>query len=347
MQGVYKLLHELASRGGSDLHLCEGARPRMRIQGDLVVMDSEELNRASMISHLKALVATDRYAHFEKTGDLDFSWAWAGVARFRCNYFRSEAGLGAVIRLVPEQVIPFSKLRLPQTILDLMKQDSGLILLTGPTGSGKSTTLASMIDHINETRAAHIITIEDPIEFIHRPKNSFLSQREVGIHAPSFPMALKHALREDPDVLMIGELRDQESTALALSAAEMGFIVMATLHTASAGKTVHRIVDMFPSARRSIIRQQLASTLIGVLSQNLIKRTSGKGRIAAAEILVATPQLRAMIREGATHQIPSAFQQGSTVGCVTMDQAIMALLRKGSIDADEARGRLNDKNLLP
>ncbi len=346
MKGIHHLLHQLASQGASDLHISEGTRPRLRIHGELSDMEHPIINQRTMTEYLQALVTPRRFKKFMANGDLDFAWEWDGVARFRANYFISQRGMGAVFRLVPEHVVPFGRLMLPNTIIKFTQRKSGLILLTGPTGSGKSTTLASMIDYINNTRPAHIITIEDPIEFVHSRKKSYLSQREIGTHTPTFSAALKAALREDPDVMMVGELRDQEATSLSLTAAEMGFLVMATLHTGSAGKTVNRVVDMFPTGRRAVVRQQLASTLIGVISQTLVKRTDGQGRVPACEVLVATPQLRSMIREGATHQIPSAFQQGASVGCQTMDQSIIQLLRKRLISRQEAKDRLIDKTLL-
>ncbi len=347
MKGIHQLLHQLATRGGSDLHLAEGARPKLRLHGDLIDMEFPVLTQRVVQEYLQALVSPKRYEDFLESGDLDFAWEWEGVARFRCNYFVSHTGLGGVFRLVPATVVPFARLGLPNTLIRFTQHQSGLILLTGPTGSGKSTTLAAMIDHVNSTRPAHIITIEDPIEFVHTRKKAYLSQREIGAHATSFRTALTDALREDPDVLMVGELRDQAATALALTAAEMGFLVMATLHTGSAGKTVNRIVDMFPTARRAVIRQQLAGTLIGVISQALFKRADGSGQAAAAEILVATNQLRTMIRDGATHQIPSAFQQGISVGCQTMDQSILYLLQKRVISKQEALYKISDRALIP
>lgn len=346
MKGIHQLLHQLATRGGSDLHISEGARPRLRIHGRLIDMEHPVISRQVIEEYLQALVSKRRFARFAARGDMDFAWEWEGVARYRCNYFISQRGMGAVFRLVPEEVLPFGRLGLPNTIIRFTQHRSGLILLTGPTGSGKSTTLASMIDYINGSRPAHIITIEDPIEFVHKRKKAYLSQREIGTHTPTFSAALSSALREDPDVLMVGELRNQAATALSLKAAEMGFLVLATLHTGSAAKTVNRVVDMFPTGRRAVVRQQLGSTLIGVISQTLLPRQDGQGRAAAVEILVATPQLRSMIAEGATHQIPSAFQQGVSVGCQTMDQSIAQLLKNRVISRQVAQSRVSDVNLL-
>ena len=341
--GIRNLLAQLAQLGGSDLHLGEGVRPRIRLHGELKDLNHPPLDRQTLYGYMESLVGQVRFRKFLETGDLDFAWEWEEVARFRINYFVGNRGLGSVMRLVPETVIPFRQLHLPDTIVRFTQRRSGLILLTGPTGSGKSTTLAAMLDHINRTRATHIITIEDPIEFVHRRQRSFISQREIGTHTRTFGSALRAAIREDPDVLMVGELRDTEATALALTAAEMGFLVLATLHSGSAAKTIDRIVDMFPVGRRSVIRAQLASTLVGVINQTLLRRVDGQGRVPACEVLVSTKQLQTMIREGATHQIPSAFQQGVAVGCRTMDQSIRSLLGKGLITKRDAYFRLEDK----
>lgn len=347
MQDVYGLLRELVTRKGSDLHLSEGLRPRLRVYGDLIDLeDYPVLTRAMLYELMRALLDPKRFKEFLAQGDIDFAWEWEGVARYRCNYFVSQSGLGAVFRLVPDTVVPFSRLRMPQAVIRFTQQRSGLILLTGPTGSGKSTTMAAMLDQINSMRVCHIITIEDPIEFVHKRKKAFIVQREIGGHTRSFGSALRAALREDPDILMVGELREAESAALSLTAAEMGFLVLATLHTGSAANSINRILSMFPANRRSVIRQQFANTLLGVVSQKLLRRRDGQGRVPGAEVLVATPQLRNIIREGAVHQIPSVFQQGASVGCQTMDQSILTLLKNGLIDKREAGLYMNDKNAL-
>ena len=347
MKGIYRLLQELHTRGGSDLHLSEGHAPRIRLHGVLQDMEGyATLERHHLHHMMGALLKPERYKEFLTRGDIDFAWEWKGVARYRCNYLISEAGLGAVFRLVPETVIPFSKLHMPQTVIQLTQHRSGLILLTGPTGSGKSTTLAAMLDHINASRPCSILTIEDPIEFIHSRKKAFVVQREINSHTRTFSSALRAALREDPDILMVGELRDAESAALTLTAAEMGFLVLATLHTGSAANSINRILSMFPPNRRAVIRQQMANTIVGVVSQNLIRRVDGQGRVPAVEILVVTSQLRNIIREGAVHQMPSAFQQGKSVGCQTMDQSIVSLVRKKLISRRAAEPYMTDRSAL-
>ncbi len=346
MKGLQQLMRFLYEKGGSDLHLKENSVPRVRLNGDLIALESRPIDRRTLRSWMEGLLEKNRFERFLRNGQIDFAWEWENVARFRCNYYFDRMGLGAVFRLIPENVVPFEKLGIPNVVLNFAKQPSGLILVTGPTGSGKSTTLAAMVDHLNATQALHIITIEDPIEFVHKRKKSYITQREVGIHTGDFSSALRASLREDPDVLLVGELREQETTALALMAAEMGFLVMATLHTGSAGATVTRIVDMFPAGRRRVVYQQLANTLNGVVSQTLFKRTGGRGRAAAAEILVATRQLRSLVREGLVHQIPSAFQQGVSAGCQTMDQAIFDLVRRGTISKEDALYKLEDKTVL-
>lgn len=346
MKEIHRLLLALHEREGSDLHLAEGCKPRMRIHGDLKEMSDEQvLTRQALFEHMGTLVGERKFQDFLRRGDLDFAWEWEGVARYRANFLIAQHGLGAVFRLIPAEVVPWSKLHLPDVIVRMTRGTTGLLLITGATGSGKSTTLAALIDQINATRACHIITIEDPIELVHRRKKAFVTQREVGTHAESFPVALQAAIREDPDVLMVGEIRDNAAAELALEAAEMGFLVMATLHSNGAANTVHRMLDMFPAKRRVLYRQQLANCLIGVVSQTLLKRPGGKGRIAACEVLVATSQLRSILREGQTHQIPSAFQQGAKAGCQTMDQGLIELASKGLVDRDEAILRLKDKSI--
>lgn len=347
MKEIHRLLHQLFTEKGSDLHLSEGYRPRMRLHGELVDMEAPPLTREVLYGHMQALLSEAKFKEFLSKGDLDFAWEWEGVARFRCNYLISQSGLGAVLRLVPEAVVPFSSLMMPSTIVKFTQQRSGLILLTGPTGSGKSTTMAALVDHINATRRSYIATIEDPIEFVHQNKKSFVVQREVGSHTRSFSAALRACLRENLDVLMVGELRDKESTELSLNAAEMGFLVLATLHTGSAATGIARMVDMFPLGQRGIVRQSLANCLIGIVTQTLLRRPGGQGRVPACEVLVATGQLRHMLREGALHQIPSAFQQGASAGCQTMDQSIMGLVQRRLVDRNEARLRLQDKALMP
>jgi twitching motility protein PilT len=346
LKEIHRLLLALHQKEGSDLHLAEGLKPRIRVHGDLTELSDESvLTRQALFEHMATLVGDRKFQDFLKRGDLDFAWEWEGVARFRANFLIAQHGLGAVFRLIPESVVPWEKLHMPEAVLRMTRGTTGLLLVTGATGSGKSTTLAALIDAINASRACHIITIEDPIELVHTRKKAFITQREVGTHADSFSTALQGAIREDPDVVMVGEIREPEAASLALEAAEMGFLVMATLHSNGAVNTIHRMLDMFPAKRRVLYRQQLANCLVGVVSQTLLKRTGGKGRIAACEILVATSQLRSLLREGQLHQIPSVFQQGATAGCQTMDQGLIQLAHDGLVDRDEAVLRLKDKTL--
>lgn len=347
MKEIHTLLHTLYKRGGSDLHLAEGYRPRLRLHGDLVDLDEYPvLTRSKLYEHMQQLISERRFKEFLGRGDLDFAWEWEGVARFRCNYLIAQHGLGAVFRLVPEAVVPFDQLQMPKTLLKFVQQRSGLVLMTGPTGSGKSTTLAALLDHINATRADYIVTVEDPIEFVHRNKKSYITQREVGSHTRTFASALRACLKEKVDVLLVGEVREHETMSLALQAAEMGFLVLATLHTGSVITGLGRILDMFPPPQRPAVRQKMANTLVGMSSQTLIKRASGQGRLAACEVLVANSYMRSLLREGLIHQIPSVFQQGASLGCQTMDTSIADLVKRRLVDRQEALIRMMDRSLL-
>jgi twitching motility protein PilT len=321
--------------------------PRVRIDGYLRDLDAASLDHGQLRAFLKSLVTPARFDSFLESGELDVAVEVERVGRFRGNYFRSQVGLGAVFRAVPDTVIPFEDLGLPSSLLRMIQGAEGLLLVTGPTGSGKSTTLASLVEHINRNERKKILTIEDPIEVVYQSKKSFISQREVGQHSQSFASALRAAVRQDPDVIVIAELRESETMSQALTAAEMGFFVLATLHTNGAAKTVERVVDMFSQARQPVARDQLAGSLIGVISQILLPRADGNGRQAACEILVSNTAIRKLIRDGATHQIVSAMQRSAQNGCQTMDQAIVALCRDGRVDPEEARLKLRDKRLLP
>jgi twitching motility protein PilT len=346
MAQIDQFLRLLVQQGGSDLHLSCGNPPILRVHGKLQRVKFRDLSLADLKTLLLEILTSDQKAHYEETHDLDFAYEIAGVARFRGNIFMQHRGMGAVFRVIPAKIPSADDLNLPAAIRDFTHLHRGLVLVTGPTGSGKSTTLAAMIDLINSTRGEHIITIEDPIEFVHVPKESLINQREVGPHTKSFTAALKAALREDPDVILVGELRDRETMALALSAAETGHLVFGTLHTNNAHKTVDRIIDMFSADQQNQVRSMLSESLRGVVAQQLLRKKGGEGRVAAHEILVGTPAIGNLIREGKTFQIPSIIQTGKKDGMVQMDQSIMHHLMSGSIDGEEAYAKSFDKSLF-
>jgi twitching motility protein PilT len=302
-----------------------------------------DLTEQDMNALLLEILRPYQRERYQETNDLDFAYEIPGVARFRGNLFRQHRGPGAVFRVIPSRVLTADELKLPDAIRNFTKLNKGLVLVTGPTGSGKSTTLAAMIDLINSTRPEHILTIEDPIEFVHKNQMALVNQREVGPHTNSFASALKAALREDPDVILVGEMRDQETISLALTAAETGHLVFGTLHTNSAHKTVDRIIDTFPGELQSQIRAMLSESLRGVVAQQLLRKKGGAGRVAAHEILVGTPAVANLIREGKTFQIPSIIQTGKKDGMVQMDQSILAFLMAGAIDGEEAYAKAHDK----
>ncbi|HEY5949852.1 MAG TPA: type IV pilus twitching motility protein PilT [Kofleriaceae bacterium] len=333
------MLRFAAANKASDLHLSSGEAPMVRVHGelqriDLAPMTSDETHR------LIFDVMNDAQRRvFQEKLEIDFAFALDDELRFRVNAFVQNRGEGAVFRSIPHKIPSFDDLKLPPVLRTFAEQDKGLVLVTGPTGSGKSTTLAAMIDHINETTSGHILTLEDPIEFVHKSKRCLVNQREVGTQTHSFTAALKSALREDPDVILVGELRDLETVSLALTAAETGHLVFATVHTSSAPKTVDRLVDVFPTAQQAQIRTMLSESLVGVATQSLLPRIGG-GRAAAIEILVATPAVRNLIRENKTYQIPSAMQVGAKNGMITMEAALSELVTKGLVSADDVRGRI-------
>jgi twitching motility protein PilT len=282
---------------------------------------------------------------FQETNDVDFSFELGNIARFRVNVFRTRRGEGAVFRTIPTQVMTLEELGLPPIMKELCEREKGLVLVTGPTGSGKSTTLAAMIDHINETFEGHILTIEDPIEFVHSSKKCLVNQREIGRDTASFNAALRGALREDPDVILVGEMRDLETISLALTAAETGHLVFGTLHTSSAPKTVDRVIDVFPAGQQGQIRTMFAESIQAVLTQSLLRKRAG-GRIAALEVLIGTPAVRNLIRENKIHQIPSSMQTGQAVGMCTLDMALLELVSKGLVTREEAQSRTLTPNLF-
>lgn len=340
---IDQFLRLLVQQGGSDLHLSCGNPPIMRVHGHLQRVKFRDLTEQDMTALLLEILLPYQKERYLETNDLDFAYEIPGVARFRGNALRQHRGPAAVFRVIPSRVLSADEINLPPAIRNFSQLNKGLVLVTGPTGSGKSTTLAAMIDLINDTRPEHILSIEDPIEFVHQSKKSLVNQREVGPHTKSFASALKAALREDPDVILVGEMRDQETISLALTAAETGHLVFGTLHTNSAHKTVDRIIDTFPGELQSQVRSMLSETLKGVVAQQLLRKKGGQGRVAAHEILVGTPAVANQIREGKTFQIPSIIQTGKKDGMVLMDQSILGFLMAGVIDAEEAYAKAQDK----
>jgi twitching motility protein PilT len=340
---ITELLLLTKERNASDLHLTVGAPPILRLDGKLVKLEHPPLTREQIHAMLYEVLTDDQKAKFEETYDLDFSLDLAQVARFRVNLFMTRLGEAAAFRLIPSRIKSLEELGLPPILADLAMKDRGLILVTGPTGSGKTTTLAALIDYMNDHRHDHIITIEDPIEFVHQHRNCLINQREVGPHTRSFASALRAALREDPDVILVGEMRDLETISLALTAAETGHLVLATLHTNSAAQTINRIIDVFPPHQQEQVRVQLSETILGVCAQTLIPRADGFGRVVAVEMMVATPAIRNLIREAKTYQIPSIIQTSMKDGMQSLDQSLKQLLRAGLITLEEAMKRAVDK----
>ncbi len=334
------------SEGASDLHLSVGAKPKLRRHGELEEMDYQVLTSGIMEALLFEILTEEQKKHFNQKRDLDFAYELPGVARFRANYFQQKRGLGAVFRFIPSKILSVEELSLPKQVLKFANMSRGLVLVTGPTGSGKSTTLAAIIDYINQNRKDHILTIEDPIEFVHQNKSCLVNQRESGTHTDSFASALRAALREDPDVILVGEMRDLETIELAITAAETGHLVFGTLHTSSAAKTVDRIIDAFPAGQQAQIRTMLSESLKGVVAQQLLKRADKPGRIAAIEILFVNNATGNMIREGKTFQIPSVIQTGRGEGMQLLDQAIMEFLMRKLISPQEAHMKANDKKIF-
>jgi twitching motility protein PilT len=333
---IADLLIQTKERGGSDLHLSAGSLPLMRLHGELVPIDGHPLARDAVHKMIYEILNDEQRRTFEEHRDLDFAIELGEVARFRVNVFNQRNGQGAVFRVIPTRIRSFDELELPKVLRTLALRENGLVLVTGPTGSGKSTTLAAMIDFINSTTKKHIITLEDPIEFVHASKNCLVNQREIGPHTKSFASALRAALREDPDVILVGEMRDLETISLALTAAETGHLVFATLHTKSAPKTVDRVIDAFSPGQQQQIRVQLAEALQGVISQVLIPTRDKKGRVAALEIMVATVAIRNLIRESKTHQMPSAIQTGAGLGMQSLEQALKHLVMQSRVDRAHA-----------
>jgi twitching motility protein PilT len=334
------LLMEVISRRASDLHLTAGAAPSVRVRGRLTPMDGyPRLTPTDTREVVYSILTNDQRQRLETDWQLDFAYSIPGIARFRVNAYFQRSAIGAAFRAIPADIVDIDTLGLPAAVHEFTRKPRGFILVTGPTGSGKSTSLAAMIDSINRSREEHIMTVEDPIEFLHSHKKCLVNQREIGADAQSFAMALKSALRQDPDVILVGEMRDLETIGTALTAAETGHLVFATLHTQSAPQTIDRIIDVFPTAQQDQVRTQLSVALQGVMTQQLLPTADGSGRVVACEVLVPTPAVRNLIREGKTHQIPSAMQTGSNVGMQTMDSALAQLVRGGKISQRLAEQR--------
>src|SRR5215207_2045211 len=335
-----EILIEVVRQKASDLHITSGSPPMLRKRGQLVPIEGlQSLTPTDTREIIYTILNSSQRQRLETDWQLDFAYSVPGHGRFRVNAYFQRGSLGAAFRLIPAETVPIEKLGLPPVIRGFAKKPRGIVLVTGPTGSGKSTTLASIINEINETRDDHILTIEDPIEFLHTHKKCIVNQREIGTDAQSFAMGLKAALRQDPDVILVGEMRDMETIATALTAAETGHLVFATLHTQDAPQTIDRIIDVFPASQQQQVRVQLSVALQGIVTQQLLPTLDGSGRVAACEVLVPTPAIRNLIREGKTHQIYSSLQTGGNLGMQTMDAALATLVRSGQISGKLADGR--------
>ncbi len=340
---IKELLIEAKEKDASDLHLNVGIPPVLRINGKLTRMDLPELTPEITHEMIYSILSEKQKAGFEKFGEYDLSYELLNISRFRVNVFKHRRGEGAAFRLIPEKIKTLSELGLPSMLSDFTEKDRGLVLVTGPTGSGKSTTLAALIDIINKKKYDNIITIEDPIEFIHSHKNCLVSQREIGSHTTSFASALRNALREDPDVILVGEMRDLETISMALTAAETGHLVFSTLHTISASETIERIIDVFPPHQQNQVRMQLAGSLLGVVAQTLLPVVDEKGRVPALEIMIANPAIKNLIREGKAYQISSTIQISKKDGMQSLDQSLKDLLMEGIISQEDALKKAVDK----
>ena len=346
MAAIDKLFSLMLEKNASDLHISAGMPPCLRIHGDLIWMNAQALTHDTNRKLFLEIIPERCRKELEQKRQTDFVYSLPGKARFRANVFLQNRGMSGAFRMIPTKILTVKQLDLPPAIAGLSRLRRGMVLVTGPTGSGKSTTLAAIIDMINETHKDHILTIEDPIEFVHEPKNCLVSQRQVGEHVMSFGDALRAALREDPDVILVGEMRDLETISLAMTAAETGHLVFGTLHTNSAGKTVDRIIDAFPTSQQQQIRVMLSESLRGVVAQSLLKRVDQPGRVAAFEVLLGTPALANIIREGKTPQIPSLMQTGKSLGMQLMDQSLLDLVKQHKISPQEAHDLAVDKKMF-
>ncbi|MFP4531363.1 MAG: type IV pilus twitching motility protein PilT [Desulfobacterales bacterium] len=340
IDAFFKLMND---QGASDLHLIAGQQPALRIRGEVERVKYQQLDNDQLRAMLYEIAPEDKIKVFEETGDVDFGYEIPGLARYRANFFMQRNGVGAVFRQIPNNIMTCEQLGLPFVVAKLATLPRGLVVVTGPTGSGKSTTLAAIIDEANRLRKDHVITVEDPIEFVHESRGCIINQREIGLHTKSFSAALRGALREDPDIILVGEMRDLETISLAIEAAATGHLVFATLHTSSAMKTVDRIVEVFPENQQAQVRSNLSDSIRAVVAQVLFKRIDRKGRVPALEILIATPAVRNLIREQKTHQLASSMQTGKKYGMQVLDDAIMDLYNKGYVSADDCYLKANEK----
>ena len=342
MAELDKYLTFLMKQGGSDLHLCSKARPQIRLHGSMTPLNVEAQSPGQVQKLLLGIMPDRNQKEFEETSDTDFAYELEGCGRFRCNAYCDRHGPGGVFRLIPTKILTADDLGLPKAVRDFCRLPKGLVLVTGPTGSGKSTTLAAMVDLVNKTRRDHIITIEDPIEFVHENKQCLINQREVHTQTESFSKALRAALREDPDIVLVGEMRDLETTHIAIETAETGHLVFGTLHTTTAASTVDRLIDQFPADRQDQIRTMLSTSLKGVISQNLLRRKDGKGRVAALEVLIVSSAVANNIRDGKTFQIPSTMQVSAKLGMVCLNDALLKLVLEEKVEPDEVMSKAVD-----
>lgn len=346
MFSLEKLLLSAGEKKASDIHLTLDSPPILRINGSLVQLESEKLRQYDLETVARSLLNEQQALRFADCGELDLAYVLEGIGRYRVNFFRQQGSIGAVFRMIPFIIPNPESIGLPPVSLEFAKLHKGLVLVTGPTGSGKSTTLAVLIDYINCSRACHVVTIEDPIEFLHKQKLSLINQREVGKDTQSFANALRAVLRQDPDVIMVGEMRDRETIATAVTAAETGHLVFSTLHTNGAAQSVDRIIDAFPQYLQQQIRGQLAAVLEGIISQQLFPRADNKGRVAAFEVMVSNSAVRNLIREGKTHQLPTVMQTNAKAGMQTMDKAILDLIQNGLISYEAAKEKLPNSDSI-
>lgn len=346
MAQIDVFFQQMKERGASDLHMVIGFPPLLRMRGDLVPLDAPVLTAETNQNILFEILTREQQTRLVENKDLDKAYELNGVGRFRCNFLYQHRGVGAVFRIIPTDILTLDQLGMPQAVHTIADYERGLVLVTGPTGSGKSTTMAAIINQVNEKYAKHVITIEDPLEFVHPNKKCIFSQREIGTHAVGFAEALMVASREDPDVILVGEMRDLETIALALTCAELGILVFGTLHTNSAGKTIDRIINAFPAEQQAQTRTMLSESLKAVIAQQLLKTQDGRGRCAAVEILIGSSALASIIRDGKITQIDSLIQTGKSAGMQTMDQHLQDLVNSGKITREAAREKAIDKNIF-